>query len=168
MYTKSRGFVKDIDRTELLAMREQGMSNQEIAKSLAVSYTTIFNLIGRQPKELTDASRCRGQSRRQQAIRESRMGTPVQMATSPMRNDVREEEPRKCILVMKSLPPAPIPLHGEFMDYIISADRTSVDVETEHGRCLLQIPMDKIGTFIAELNAIKRNVGAGTTAQFWG
>lgn len=81
---------------------------------------------------------------------------------------MREEEPKKCVLVVKALPPMPIPLHGEFMDYVISADRTSVDVETEQGRCLLQIPMEKIDTFIAELNAIKRNASSGAAGQFWG
>lgn len=162
---RTYGFMKDMDKTALLKMREEGLSNLQIARKIACSPTTIYNLIGRQPTWMTERDRNAGFER----WRAKRMdGTPMPASVSPSGDAVREEEPKKCVLVVKSLPPMPIPLHGEFMDYIISADRTSVDVETEQGRCLLQIPMEKIDTFIAELEAIKRNASSGAAGQFWG
>ena len=47
-----KALYKDMSRSELLAMREQGMSNQEIADALAVHYTTVLGLIGKQPRGL--------------------------------------------------------------------------------------------------------------------
>lgn len=168
----NHGFIKDMDKTVLLKMREDGMTNKEIANALDCSPGSIYNLIGRQPEEMTRQSRVKNASNARSAQAQRRMdGTLMSVPASVLaRGDsiAREEEPKKCVLAVKPLLSMPIPLHGQFMDYVISADRTSVDVENEQGRCLLQIPMEKIDTFIAELNAIKRNVGAGTTAQFWG
>lgn len=80
----------------------------------------------------------------------------------------RDEEPAPAaVLVMKPVKMA-IPLRGEFMHYVISPDRDLIDVETEGGRALLQVPADKLDTFIAELNAIKKNIGAEKPMQFWG
>jgi hypothetical protein len=55
---KGRGFMKDMNRSDLLKMREGGMSNKAIAKSLGCSYNTVLELIGKQPKDITSAS-CR-------------------------------------------------------------------------------------------------------------
>lgn len=163
----NHGFIKDMDKTVLLKMREDGMTNAQIASALGCSSWSIINLIGKQPDWMTRENRRKAMQNRESNRRMD--GTPMPAAQSPRGGTaVREEEPKKCVLVVKSLPPMPIPLHGEFMDYVISADRTSVDVETEQGRCLLQIPMEKSDTFIAELNAIKRNASSGAAGQFWG
>lgn len=165
--SKPHGFIKDMDKTELLKMREDGMTNAQIASALGCSSWSIINLIGKQPDWMTRENRRKAMQNREANRRMD--GTPMPASVSPRGGTaVREEEPKKCVLVVKTLPPMPIPLHGEFMDYVISADRTSVDVETEQGRCLLQIPMEKIDTFIAELNAIKRNASSGAAGQFWG
>lgn len=42
-----------------MSMRESGMTNQDIADSLDVSYKTVFKLIGKQPKELRGTGRPR-------------------------------------------------------------------------------------------------------------
>ena len=162
--SKCHGFISDMDKTELLAMRERGMSNREIAEAVGCHFNTIIRLIGPQPREITNRSIHEGWKKRVDMLMD---GTP---AVEPVRGGaaVREEEPKKAVLVVKTLPPMPIPLHGTFMDYVISADRTSVDVETEQGRCLLQIPMDKLDTFIEELNAIRNNIGSDTVLPFWG
>lgn len=52
MYTRSRGFMKDMDKTTLLKMRDDGMTNAEIAVSLGCSKQTIYNLIGSMPPEM--------------------------------------------------------------------------------------------------------------------
>lgn len=42
----------DITASEMLEMREQGLSNHDIAKSLDISYATVCRYIGRAPKRL--------------------------------------------------------------------------------------------------------------------
>lgn len=44
---------KELNTNELMYMRDQGMSNREIAKALDVSPATIYNWIGKQPKEMS-------------------------------------------------------------------------------------------------------------------
>lgn len=44
-----RKLTDDVSMDELLQMRQDGMSNQEIANRLGVSNTTIYNYLGRQP-----------------------------------------------------------------------------------------------------------------------
>ena len=46
-----------VDRTELLTMREQGMTNNEIAESLGVDRSTVYNYIGGMSEELKRKSR---------------------------------------------------------------------------------------------------------------
>ena len=51
--SKTHGLIQDISKTELLKMREGGMSNAAIAASLGCHKQTILRLIGPQPKEIT-------------------------------------------------------------------------------------------------------------------
>ena len=58
MYARNRGFMKDMNRADLLKMREeQEMSNQEIADTLGCSYETVRSIIGKQPPGLTKKNR---------------------------------------------------------------------------------------------------------------
>ena len=43
-----------------------------------------------------------------------------------------------------------------------------IDVETDEGRTLIQIPAEKLGTFIEELTAIKKNIGQAEPMRMWG
>ena len=75
------------------------------------------------------------------------------------------EQERAAVLAVKK---SPVCLSGAYMCYCVSAERDTVDVETAEGRVLMQIPADKLETFIAELGAIKNNIGAERPMQFWG
>ena len=46
-----------VSKTELLTMREQGMTNNEIAESLGIDRSTVYNYIGGMPEELKRKSR---------------------------------------------------------------------------------------------------------------
>lgn len=46
MRATNRGLLKDCSVSELMTMRERGMSNAEIAKALDVSRATIYRYIG--------------------------------------------------------------------------------------------------------------------------
>lgn len=168
---KTHGFVKDMSMAKLLEMREAGMSNREIAAAQGCSYWSIHNLIGPQPPEMTLANRSKATTKSN--VR--RGGAGVRKVNSFMHPEDAQaavkDEPQithRAVLVKKNVAPQPIPMHGEFMDYTISADRQMVDVETEKGRCLIQIPIDKIGLFIEELDAIRRNAAVGENMVMWG
>ena len=47
-----RRISDDVSIGEMLKMREQGMTNHDIAKSLGCNYVTILKYIGKQPKGL--------------------------------------------------------------------------------------------------------------------
>lgn len=162
--SKCHGFISDMDKTELLAMREQGMSNREIAEAVGCHFNTITKLIGPQPKEITSRVIHEGWKKR---IDRRMDGTP---AAEPVRGGaaVREEEPKRAVLAVKPTEPQPINLHGTFMDYHIQADRSRIDVETAEKRCLMQIPAEMLDTLIDELNAIRNNIGSDTVLPFWG
>lgn len=160
-----------MDKATLLKMRgedENGMSNKEIADALHVNVSTIYNLIGKQPDWITKKNREAGYVKMAQSKRlfPDEGGHSVKRKMQSFMP--QREEPVKAVLVMKSLPPQPIPLHGEFMDYVIDAERKSVDVETEQGRVLLNVPADKLGMFIEELQAIQKNIGSEKPMPFWG
>lgn len=157
MYNARRSFIKDISKPELLTMREGGMSNAEIASSLGCSTASVYSLIGAQPKEMTSINRQRGAR--------ARSNTTVQSSSVVAHSAPQaEQEPKKAVLAVKA---TPVLLSGGFMEYVVSADRKTVDVETREGRCLMQIPADKLDLFIKELSAIKANMNNTSPLQFW-
>ena len=46
--------------------------------------------------------------------------------------------------------------------------REMIDVETEEGRTLIQVPADMLGMFIEELQAIQKNMNTAQSVPFWG
>ena len=162
MYT--RKFMQDMSKSELMSMRETGMSNIDIARSLGCSPATVIKLIGKQPREMTIANR-RGAATHMNTVR--RMdGTPSETFRGGAQ--MPEEAPKRAALVVKPTEPQPISLHGACMDYHIPADRSRIDVETAEGRCLMQIPAEMLDTLIDELNAIKNNIHSDAVLPFWG
>lgn len=169
---ETRGFMKDMNRADLLKMRDGGMGNAAIAVSVGCSVKTIYDLIGPQPPEITKRNRREGMARASESrwSKTSVGGYTVERKMKsfmPPREEL--EEQKKAVLVVKPMK-TPIPLHGEYMDYVISADRDLIDVDTSEGRTLMQIQMDKLDLFIAELTAIKNNAGIDKPmkVQFWG
>ena len=52
MYTRSRGFMKDMDKTTLLKMRdEEGMSINEMVAAVGCSKSTLYRILGPMPTE---------------------------------------------------------------------------------------------------------------------
>lgn len=49
---RGKSLIKDVSVNELLALREQGLTNAEIAKKMDVHYTSVHRLIGPQPDGL--------------------------------------------------------------------------------------------------------------------
>lgn len=165
MYTRSRGFMKDMDKTTLLKMRDDGMTNAEIAVSLGCSKQTIYNLIGSMPPEMRRRIFQENGANNLKAAKERREGGYTVERKAPSMMPQREAEPVKAVLAVKK---APIRLSGTFMHYTICPGREMIDVETEEGRTLIQVPADMLGTFIEELTAIQKNINTAQSVPFWG
>lgn len=168
---KHRGFMKDMDKTVLLRMRDdEGMTYQEMATALGCSKSTLINILGPMTPEERARRRAEGAKRGREAkwMKSPEGGYTTERKMKSCMPQREQEEPKRAVLVMKTIAPQPIPLHGEFMDYTISPDRQTVDIETEQGGRLMQIPVEKIGMFIDELDAIRRNVASGQELLFWG
>lgn len=167
MYKK---VMADMEKTTLLRMRdEEGMSMQEIATSIGCSKATVYRIIG----PMTPEERARRKSeagRRGAASKWSKTSEGGYTVERKMHSYMQREEPQAdaepaAVLAVKR---APIMLSGAFMHYVVSADGKTIDVETEEGRALMQIPAEKLETFIAELTAIHKNIGVQKPMQFWG
>lgn len=58
MYTHpKRKLLADMDKTQLLRMRDEGMSNAEIASAVGCCDVTLRKLIGKQPDWITQKNR---------------------------------------------------------------------------------------------------------------
>lgn len=70
---KTRGFMKDMDKTTLLHMRDdEGMTLQQIAKALGCSKTTVCNILGpmtpeERAKRKAEGARRGAESRRRES-----------------------------------------------------------------------------------------------------
>ena len=161
-----RKLLADMDKTQLLKMRDEGMSNAEIALAVGVSKPTIYRLLGKQPAEITKANNARGYVKMAQTRFGSRSeGGYTVGRKAPSFMPQREEKPVEAVLVVKK---APIRLHGACFDYTLDESRKIIEVETEEGRVLLSMETEKLGTFIEELRAIRKNMGVAQMAPFWG
>lgn len=168
MYKK---VMQDMDKVTLLKMRdEEGMTLKEIARSVGCSTATISKIIGPMTPEERRKRQAQGgkNGSRTRWSEKTEGGYVAERKMQSFMPQREQEEPKRAVLVMKTIAPQPIPLHGEFMDYTISPDRKTVDVETDQGRCLMQIPVEKISLFIDELDAIRRNAASGQALPFWG
>lgn len=169
---KSHGLYADMNKDELLKMRsERFMSNSQIAHELGVSQSTIYNLIGPMPKEMLREKRkewgYKGAlvkyGRDYQNTPEEEPATPALAAIRP--EPPKPEEKSKPALAIK---PSVLQLWGDFGHYTISEARDMIDVENGEGRVLINVPADKLDTFIAELSAISRNIaGSRSHVEMW-
>lgn len=126
--------TSEIFQNELLHLREDGMSNAEIAKSLDISYATVLRLIGKQPSGMRRPSPNTG------------FVTPVPKPAC------KEEELEACLLVASR----EIQLSGDFGEYVLNSGNQTVSIAAGEGS--LSVPFGQIDVLINELSAIKRNI----------
>ena len=170
MYENARrGLMKDMDKTQLLRMRdEEGMTIGEIALRVGCSKATVQKILGPMTPEQRRARQALGGKRGTDTRygRTDEGGYTVErkmQSFKPQREEA--DEPVKAVLAVKK---TPIRLSGAFMHYTICPGREMIDVETDEGRTLIQVPADMLGTFIEELTAIRKNMNTAQSASFWG
>ena len=169
MYENARrGLMKDMDKTQLLRMRdEEGMTINEIALRAGCSRATVQKILGPMTPEQRRARKALGGKRGTDTRygRTDKGGYSVERKMQSFKPQGEEPEPVKTVLAVKK---SPIRLSGAFMHYTICPGREMIDVETEEGRTLIQVPAYMLGTFIEELTAIQKNMNTVQSVQFWG
>lgn len=136
----SRIFAREVDRDELLYLREtEHLSNAEIAQRYGVSYTTINNLLGKAPPE------CR---RKPNLSRCVPAGRPAPQAEPP------EPLEEACLMVQR---PVVEMLSLASSDRTYKLDNGKLYIE-EHGS--LGILLKELPDLIKELTAIQRKAAS--------
>ena len=137
-------FRKDISDSELLQMREAGMTNAEIASRCGVSYQTILNRIGKQPPSARAA------------------WAPNFTSETRTKKEPKEEIPASLIIEDRV-----VRLSGMFGCYEVSAKDNVIRASTQDGSAF-SIPFDKLSDLIAELQAIQRKIpDLGVGNEMW-
>lgn len=139
-----RRLSRDVTAAELPVLRESGMTNQDIADSLDVSYQTVIRMIGKQPKELHGT----GKPRPKKGLGKFDYGEVEKKV---------EYEP--CLSVENKT----IDLAGLVATYNISIKEKSVVVsllsdEQEGKNVSFKIDFDSIDIFNKEISAINRKI----------
>lgn len=95
-----RKFIDDVSISEMQKMREAGMTNQDIANALDVSYQTVYKYIGQQPQGMRK--------------RYARIGAQV-----------KEEEAAHLVVTYRT-----VELEGEFAAYSICAGMVTINFDS--------------------------------------
>lgn len=135
-----RSLMESVSVREMQEMRDnKGMTNNEIAEALDVSYMTVYKYIGAQPNGLRKARK-------------------VTQDRQPIK-----EEPAPACLVLQN---RSMELHGVVGVYGIDCKAQSVHI-TYNGHDMW-ILFDKLGAFIDELKAIHRKIDfLAVTKDMW-
>lgn len=145
-----KSLSSEVTISEMMSMREQGMSNQEIADALEISRVTVIRYIGAQPEHITKEKLSEGQQKRH----ERRAVATV--ATKP------DEEIPACLAVTSKV----YELEGNVGKYRLEAGKDVVGITVKadvEGEVIPFMPppfpikLDAIDDFINELRAIQRN-----------
>ena len=126
--------IDDVSIAEMQKMREAGMTNQDIANALDVSYQSVYRYIGKQP----------GTMRKEYSILPQK-STLCEYAPS--------EQNQACLVVTDRI----VELSGEFAMYTVKANGVSI-IFSESNE-IMNLSAENLGVLISELQAIQRNIG---------
>ena len=132
---------------EMMRMREEGMSNYEIAKSLDIAPVTVLRNIGKQPKGMRAPYGSRTAEKRR------REAPPI----------VKEEEFIPASLVLES---RVFNLVGAAAKYRVDDKIGTVQITVPDGT-QMELKFEDVDNMIKELQAIRRKVCASTPMEAW-
>lgn len=133
----NRRLSKDVDMTTLYSMRDQGMSNQEIADTLGVSYMTILRYIGKNPNR----------AKRSTSVRKANPTNP-----DPVVSTKKYDQPdivKEAALVSGDILYS---MQGSVGTYEINPKEKTIRI------CKDRITYDELDTVITELSRIRDNL----------
>lgn len=117
-----------VDKTELLTMREQGMTNNEIAESLGIDRSTVYNYIGGMPEKLKKKSR----------------STSYKLKT--LNEDKAIEKAKFDAMVLQ--------YESEVLTKRIKANNITIDMNCKSGSCNIAVSFESNGQIRTESYAI--------------
>lgn len=128
----------EVTNTELLHMRDNGMTNRDIANSLGVSYHTILKRIGPQPgKNWGDYQR--------------RMAEELPGQMNVKDYEEPENNAEACLLVTNTV----MYLEGDAAEWAIECKANNIMCKTD---AVINIPFDKFDDYVKEVLAIQRHL----------
>lgn len=133
----NRRLSKDVDMTTLYSMRDQGMSNQEIADTLGVSYMTILRYIGKNPNR----------AKRSTSVRKARSTNPDPVV--PTKKYDQPDIVKEAALVSGDILYS---MQGSVGTYEINPKEKTIRI------CKDRITYDELDTVITELSRIRDNL----------
>ena len=133
----NRRLSKDVDMTTLYSMRDQGMSNQEIADTLGVSYMTILRYIGKNPNR----------AKRSTSVRKANPTNPDPVV--PTKKYDQPDTVKEAALVSGDILYS---MQGSVGTYEINPKEKTIRI------CKDMITYDELDTVITELSRIRDNL----------
>lgn len=133
----ARSLLRDMSKSELQGMRDNGMSNAEIAEALDVSYATVYAILGKQPAGL--------RSPRRDSVR----GGEIVTTKAP---EPEQEEAYACLVLQNKV----IELEGLYAKYKLDIKGKQLHIDA--AEIVGAVNLDKLGDLIAELTAIHRKL----------
>ena len=126
--------LSEVSQSELLHMRESGMSNKEIANALDVSYQTVLRVIGKQPPNLR---------------------RPEPRNLQPEINEIHvptAEEQDACLAILDKS----ISLVGDVAEYKVDCADNVLTLTIDGNSVCVSLP--KISSLLKELRTIQRHI----------
>ena len=140
-----QALTEHVSVQEMREMRANGMTNQDIANSLNVSYQTIYKYLGPQPS------------------RGGRVASTLPMEIAKPKEPEPESEKPAVLLVVNRV----LNLAGKKASYTIDAHKKLVEIEFDNGG-RGEIPYGDWEIFADEVDAIRRNLkGQTVPPEMW-
>ena len=149
--------TREISAGELLTMREQGMTNTDIARHLDISLPTVRKYIGPTPAELTNRARQEGARK----AREQKSAQQVS-AEDTAQQPVPEPEPTEKTPAMRIVAERRIcELEGSLCNYEVDTGAGSVSLKDGASPAVVMGELDRasLDRFIRELQEVRKLMG---------
>lgn len=165
----AKGLLADVTIEELMQLRADGNSNAEIAAQCGVTTARIYQLIGKQPKEIT-ARRIQDGKAFAEA---DRLHDKVEKMRKAVERKIEMDKPSfddepVTPMIANRLPEAPLSVgsitmigHNGF-DYIVDGNQVQIRKDN-YWICL---PKEKMAGVIAELKTIMRHIETDVQGQW--
>lgn len=138
----ARKLIDDVTVQEMRHMRDNGMTNQDIANTLDVSYPTVYRYLGKQP---------------------SRGGMVSQYIPIDSKRETPPEEEHEAVLPVVNRVTY---LKGAFGQYSVDAQARTVTLIVKGA--MVEVEFDQWEAFASEIAAIGRNLNKQTVGvEMW-
>lgn len=139
----NRSLARDVDISTMMSMRDQGMSNPQIAERLGVTYKTVLKYIGKQP---------RGMPRN---YRVNNFDPVINPTDAPARAQDYKTVEKPVLRVVSTVST----LEGDTNKYVIDTSSGSVEISGLVNGLLDRQTLDSFLRELKEIRSIFNNVG---------